>query len=167
MDMPVSSRRMSTGLLGLLLVAATGLTVAVVTTHVVTDRTLADARAQNHRALLQAAQANLDTALANLVSVPLSQRAPEVLPGAPNVGTEALKGEPGAVTVVTTLLRSTAHTAVAQVEVNSDGFSTTVVEKHTHTPAGVDASDVCSFGDMGGSRVDCIPLLTNVANSTN
>jgi hypothetical protein len=149
--------------------AATGLAVAVLvvacaaTAARVSHNAEARARAAHHSSLGAAAGVSLNDALAALVSVPVSDRVPGLLPGAPTLGgaddVGGATGSNGGEQVQTTLLVSTPDTVVAKVEITSDGYSTTLVEKYTSSSTAGQSTEVCSFGDMGSSA-NCDSLLS-------
>jgi len=151
-----SSGRVVAGLVAAGLVVAAGW-VAVAIVHRAAARSATDAQVASHQSLVLASQADLNAAIGDLARIPLAERAPRVLPGAPTVGSFTEAGQPP-VTVMTTLLQSTPEDVVAETVVTSDGLTTTVVEKYEHTPSGADSSWSCSFGAGGGSPQDCATI---------
>jgi hypothetical protein len=156
---PSTARRV--GLAGLALVVL--VVACAATAQRVSRNAEARAEAAHHSALGAAAGVSLNAALEALVKVPVSDRVAGVLPGAPTLGdAEAVGGgviPDGGDRVQTTLLVSTPDTVAAKVEITSDGYSTTLVEKYTSSPTAGQSSDVCSFGDLG-SATNCDSLLS-------
>lgn len=148
-----TARRLRLGLLFLLVVVVACATTA----QRVSQNTEAQARAAHHSSLGEAAGSTLNDALSALVKVPVSERVPGVLPGAPTLG--SIDGQQDGDQVRTTLLVSKPDTVAAKVEITSDGYSTTIVERYTASRAGGAVLTSCSFGDMGSST-DCDALLS-------
>lgn len=119
----------------------------------------ADAVTQ-HQALVLSAQNSLDRAIVGLGEVPTAQQVKGDLPGAPSLEQPSLGGDDGAPSVQTTLVESTPDVIAGYVIVRSNGYTSTVVEKHTtsSSPLGV-TSSICSYGDMGGTATECADLL--------
>ena len=148
-----SARRLRLGLLFLVVVVVACATTA----QRVSQDTEAQARAAHHSSLAGAAGSTLNDALSALVKVPVSERVPGVLPGAPALG--SIDGQQDGEQVHTTLLVSKPDTVAAKVVITSDGYSTTIVEKYTASTTGGAVLTSCSFGDMGSST-DCDALLS-------
>jgi alkanesulfonate monooxygenase SsuD/methylene tetrahydromethanopterin reductase-like flavin-dependent oxidoreductase (luciferase family) len=147
-----TARRLRLGLLFLVVVVVACATTA----QRVSQNAEAQARATHHSSLAEAAGSTLNDALSALVKVPVSQRLPGVLPGAPALG--SIDGQSDGDLVQTTLLVSKPDTVVAKVEIRSDGYSTTLVERYTASATGTGVLTSCSFGDMG-TTTDCDALL--------
>jgi hypothetical protein len=123
-------------------------------------RAEAAAAVAQHQALVFSAQSSLDRAIVRLGEVPAGRQGKGDLPGAPSLEQPSLAGDDGPPSVQTTLVESTADVIVGYAIVRSNGYTSTVVEKHTtsSSPLGV-TSSICSYGDMGGTANDCADLL--------
>jgi hypothetical protein len=155
--------------LGVVLAAAALLSSAVaLTVHVVADRTNAEARIQHHRGLALAAAPQLDRALQRALLRPVTDRAasprpwqagPQLGPGTPDASAQ------GAPTIETILVRSAPDAVVARMVIESDGFTTTLIDKWSD---GGSSSDTCSYSDLpppwstANSAATCRDVVTSV-----
>lgn len=156
---PPPMRTHSRGWAAVLVVLALVMCVGV-SGRVAGSRGEAAAAVAQHKALVFSAQSSLDRAIVRLGEVPAGQRVKGDLPGAPLLEQPSLAGDDGAPSVQTTLVESIAEVVVGYAIVRSNGYTSTVVERHTtsSSPLGV-TSAICSYGDMGGTATDCAFLL--------